>query len=198
MRIALAASLLLVACGPIVQVGGNSKPPDSLLTLRAEPSEPAAQSGKPILVALPDVPGSLRTLRIPVATSATEFAYLAEASWIEQPSILFRRLLADTIESRSGRLALDERNMVAAEHRLSGRLVEFGLDVRSAPEVRVRFDAVLTRSGRTLVASRRFEASAPSPSEAGPDVARALNSVANDIARQVADWATANATSAEQ
>ena len=51
----------------------------------------------------------------------------------------------------------------------------------------MRYDAVLT-TPLGFVGSRRFEASETVVSESGPDVARALNSAANDVARQVADW----------
>lgn len=190
------AMMLLVAlsaCGPIVQIGGNATPPSSLLTLRAVPGEAARSDGRLLLLTLPGIPGALRTVRIPVTTQATEIAYLADANWVEQPNILFQRLLGEVIQARSGRPVVDERNVdVAAEHRLSGRLVEFGLDVRAAPQVSVRYDAVLTSAKDGYIASRRFEAVRPVTSERGPDVARALNDAANALAGEVGDWIAAS------
>jgi cholesterol transport system auxiliary component len=191
MRHAVALCLAVAACGPLVQIGGNAAPPDSLLTLRADGSAPAATNGAPILIALPTLPGALRTLRIPVTTTATEIAYLQAATWVEQPNQLFQRLLADVVQARSGRPVVDERTDAGATHRLSGRLAEFGLDVRDGRMVRVRYDAVLTASAGGFVASRSFEATAPVAVEAGPEVAAALNAAANDVARQVSDWIVA-------
>lgn len=187
--LAFAVFLMLAGCGPLVQIGGNSKPPAVLLTLRAETGKAVATSGTPVLVTLPAVPGALRTLRIPVTTGATELAYLPDANWIEQPNLLFQRLLGEVVQARSGRPVVDERNVdVVAGLRLSGRLVEFGLDARSSPKVHVRYDAILTSPVGGLIGSRRFEAGEPVASETGPDVARALNTAANGVAQQVGDW----------
>lgn len=190
MKIAIALGCLALAgCGPLIQIGGNAAPPDVLLTLRASPGEAAAPRGTPILVTLPSVPGALRTLRIPVTTRATEIAYLENANWIEQPNLLFQRLLGEVVQARSGRPVVDERTVdVVAALRLSGRLLEFGLDARGARAVHVRYDAILTSPAGGLVASRRFEARESVADETGPEVARALNAAANGVATQVGDW----------
>ncbi|WBX85087.1 ABC-type transport auxiliary lipoprotein family protein [Sphingosinicella microcystinivorans] len=185
----LTALLLVSACGPLVQIGGGGDPPDSLLTLRAEASEARALTGKPLLVTMPSAPGALRTLRIPVTTEATEIAYLPKANWVEQPVVLFQRLLGEVVQARTGRPVLDERNVdIGAANRLSGRLVEFGLDVRGAPQVRVRYDAMVSATGTGYVASRSFEATRPVSAETGPAIARALNEAANEVAASVGDW----------
>ncbi|WP_339706173.1 ABC-type transport auxiliary lipoprotein family protein [uncultured Sphingosinicella sp.] len=188
--IALFAALLIAGCGPLVQIGGAGEPPDSLLTVRADTGEPKPVTGEPLLVTTPSAPGALRTLRIPVTTQATEIAYLPEASWVEQPVVLFQRLLGEVVQARTGRPVIDERNAdIAGAHRLSGRLIEFGLDVRSAPQVRVRYDAMLSAPGTGYVASHSFEATRPVNAETGPAVARALNEAANEVAASVGDWA---------
>jgi cholesterol transport system auxiliary component len=191
MRHAVALCLALGACGPLVQIGGNAAPPDSLLTLRADGPAPATVGGAPILIALPALPGALRTLRIAVTTTATEITYLRAATWVEQPNQLFQRLLADVVQARTGRPVVDERTDAGATLRLSGRLAEFGLDVRDGRMVRVRYDTVLTTADGGFVASRSFEATAPVAVETGPEVAAALNAAANDVARQVSDWIVA-------
>ncbi|WP_374596801.1 ABC-type transport auxiliary lipoprotein family protein [Sphingosinicella sp.] len=188
--IALFAALLIAGCGPLVQIGGAGDPPDSLLTIQAQTGEPAALTGKPLLVTVPSAPGALRTLRIPVTTQTTEIAYLPKANWVEQPVVLFQRLLGEVVQARTGRPVIDERNAdIAGAHRLSGRLLEFGLDVRGAPQVRVRYDAILSAPGTGYVASRSFEATRPVGAETGPAVARALNEAANEVAANVGDWA---------
>ena len=188
--IATLAALLIVGCGPLVQIGGAGDPPESLLTVQANVGESAALTGKPLLVTVPSAPGALRTLRIPVTTEATEIAYLPKANWVEQPVVLFQRLLGEVVQARTGRPVIDERNVdIVGAHRLSGRLVEFGLDVRGAAQVRVRYDAILSAPGTGYVASRSFAATRPVGAETGPAVARAHNEAANEVAANVGDWA---------
>lgn len=188
----LAALLALAACGPLVQIGGNDKPPDALLTLRAGSLGAPAQAIDPartLSIAQPSVPGAIQTLRLPVTISDTEVQYLQKANWVEQPSKLFQRLLADTIGSRGGVLVLSDRQSdVPAARKLTGQLLEFGLDVRSSPQVRVRFDALLTGRDGAPVAARRFEASRPVAAQDGATVGAVLNEAANEVAGQVAGW----------
>ncbi len=187
----LAVTMVAAACGPLVQVGGNSPAPKSLMTLRADPVEtPKPADGAPLLITMPTVPGALRTLRIPVTTRDTEVAYLTKASWVEQPNILFRRMLVSVIQDNTGRITIDERNSdIVPAHRLGGTLSEFGLDVTGPePIARVRYDAVLTSAKAGLVGARRFEAEVPVSSENGAAVVQALNAGANTVARALADW----------
>ena len=187
--IGLTALVALASCGPIVQVGGGSAGPASLLTLASAMPPPAATEGAPVLITLPDVPGKLRTVRVPVNTSLNELQYLADAAWIEQPNQLFQQVLADTFEAVTGRPALSEANVdVVPAARLSGQLTEFGLDVNGPPEVAVRFDAVLTAADGGYLGSRRFVASRPVAVESGPSVAAALGEASNEVAAAVAAW----------
>lgn len=193
----LLLSLALVGCGPIVQIGGNAKAPESLLTI-ASTATPRPYAGPTRLadtlaVALPTVPATLQTLRLPVTGSASEVRYLAGATWAEQPNRQFQRLLADTITA-SGTPVLDTRQPAVSPARLlSGTLREFGLDIGGAPQVRVRFDAQLAapRAPDGRIGIRRFEASEPVGDQSPAAVAAALNRAANRVAGEVADWVRA-------
>ena len=188
--IRLAALPLLLPLSACLSFG--AKPPPTLMTLTADQApEPgvarAATSAEAISVAVPSVPQSLATVRVPAQASATAIAYIKDAQWVEPPNRLFRNLLAETISVRTGRMVPDIRNFsLAADTRLSGRLVNFGYEAAGS-EVVVTFDAALVRSGSETVRSRRFEARAPAQAEAA-SVATALNRAANEVAVQVADW----------
>lgn len=189
--LALSALVALAACGPIVQIGGNDKPPAALLTLHADAVPPAgavdAATARTLVVAVPLAVGALQTLRLPVTTANTELQYLTGAQWSEQPNKLFRRLLADTVAAR-GIIVLDPLQRVPRGSRLlTGTLVEFGLDVRGAPTARVRYDALLSTGG-AQIAARRFEASATPAAQTPEAVAAALNQAANQVAGEVAAW----------
>ena len=190
-----AALLALGACGPLVQIGGNAEPPVALRTLLAASLGAPTQAIDPArtrLIAQPTVPGALQTLRLPVTTTDTEVQYLQKTNWVEQPSKLFHRLLADTVGTR-GLLVLSERQSdVPPARKLTGQLLDFGLDVRAAPMVRVRYDALLTGRDGQPVAARRFEASRPVVGQDGAIVGAALNEAANEVAGQVAGWVAGN------
>lgn len=184
---------LVAACGPLVQVGAPQPPPAALLVTTPAPPAAVPAGTAPIDLAravsidLPRLPGTLQTLRIPVAVSETEVQYVREASWAELPNRQFQRLLADTIASR-GIAVVDPRVSGRTGGRvLSGQLLAFGVDLRSGrPEVRVRYDATL--AGPDGLRQRRFERSEPVADVRARPVAAALNRAANAVAADVALW----------
>ena len=196
--LALLSALVVAACGPLVQIGGGGKGPDSLLTLRAPPPPPPGPGARrTILVETPGVSGTLQTLRVPVLIADTRVQYLVRANWAEQPNKLVQHVIADTIAARPGWLALSATELDGkADRRLAGALKDFELDTRDAarPVVRVRYDAVLTGPDRALVAVRRFDRTeAVADADPSPEaVAAALNTATNALAGEVADWVSAN------
>jgi cholesterol transport system auxiliary component len=191
------AALALAALAGCVSLGGG-KPPESLLTL-SPLTPPAAGSGavagrettgRAILVQLPDTPAKLDVLRLPVAVSDTELAYLDEAYWVEKPARLFRRLMGETLRAQGQALVIDNDDTpVLADVTLRGTLLDMDYDPRTSSVV-VRFDAVRTEAGGKA-ASRRFEAResgiAAAPGAIGPALNRAANRVAGDVAVWLAE-----------
>ena len=150
--------LLLAACSPIVQIGGNTPRPDAVYTLSAAPPTAVPAGTAPIDMAravtvdTPSMPGALQTLRMPVTVSDTAIQYVKGAQWSEQPNRLFQRLLADTLV-HSGIAVVDQRSSgQTGGRRLTGQLM------------------------------------APVASADGADVALALNGAANRVAVDVAAW----------
>lgn len=186
--LAIAAALPLAAC---LSFGEN--PPPTLMSLTTETplAVGAARSVQPaqaVWVAVPSVPQALMTNRVPVQASPTAIAYLKKAQWVDAPNKLFRNLLAETIAAKTGRVVADSRDFsLAPDTRLSGRLLNFGLDAASRSVV-VTYDAALVRSEAGPVETRRFEARTPVAREDGPTVAAALNQAANQVAGEVAGW----------
>ncbi len=183
----LASALLMTGC-----ISLGAEPPESLLNLTSEAAVPAgstasASRDEALAIYEPEVPAKIDVLRVPVQVTATEIAYLEEAVWVEKPARLFRRLLAETVRVRTGKLVLDADDPgLSAQSRLRGVLREFGYDARTSTVV-VRFDAI-RRDAEGTIETQRFEAveNGVLP-QAGP-VGAALNRAANDVARQVADW----------
>jgi cholesterol transport system auxiliary component len=181
---------LLLALGGCISLGGE--PPASLLTLSPETRAPAGPgvSGteRPVIAVLGiDTPAKLDVLRVPVAVTDTELAYLQEAFWVEKPARLFRRLVGETIRARGQAMVVDgDATATLATVSLRGTLNEMGYDAVSSSAV-VRFDAVrIDREGK--VTTRRFEARETGVVAEAKAVGAALNVAANRVAAEVADW----------
>lgn len=187
----LAALASLAALSGCVSFGGGD-PPDQLLTLTPSASVAAGTGAdgavaNALSVQVPSVTQRLNVTRIPVTTSDSSLAYLADAFWVEKPAQLFRNVLSETIRARGNRLVVSGGELeFAARTQLSGALVEMGYDATRGGVVLV-YDAVLELPEGT-VRTRRFEARiAGVPAEAGA-VGAALNQAANTVAGEVADW----------
>lgn len=187
--------IALLALSGCISLGGD--PPESLLTLSPEARAPvgagaAAGPDRAMIAVLSiDTPAKLDVLRVPVAVSDTELAYLQEAFWVEKPARLFRVLLGETLRARGNALVLDSDETVAlATVSLRGNLIDMGY-VAPDSAVVVRFDAIrMDASGTT--STRRFEARETGVPADARAVGAALNRAANTVASEVADWVTEN------
>ena len=185
--LALAVAGLVAGC-----VSLGPKPPEQLIGLSADARVPVGQSKtardvEAVSVGLPALPAALRSQRI-AAQTGTSFAYLADVAWVDTPAQMFRAVLAETIEARTGRFVPDTRNpSITPDTRLSGTLSAFQL-LGGQGKVVVVFDATIARSGSDTIRARRFEATSPVGSEKAAEVAAALNRAANAVAGDVADW----------
>lgn len=190
----LRPALALLATAPLAGcISFGAKPPPSLLTITAAASIPAGQTqssatAPTITIMVPAVSQALATPRVPVQTSATDLAYIANAQWVEPPARLFARLLSDTVSVKTGRVVLSNAQSFADPGaRLSGELRSFGVDA-SALQAVVIFDGALTRKEGNVIEKRRFEARVPVTAiEAGP-AGVGINQAANQVAAEVADW----------
>lgn len=167
-------------------------PPPALLTLTSAASVVAgtAREGNvanALAVQVPRAPQKLNVTRVPVTTSDSSIAYLVDAQWVDKPAYLFRNVLTETILARGSRMVVDGDGLeYAATTQLMGELVEMGYDAPSGSVV-VRYDAMLSLPGGA-VRTQRFEHRISGiPAEAGA-VGAALNTAANRVAADVAEW----------
>jgi cholesterol transport system auxiliary component len=168
-----------------------------LLTLDAAQKVPAgsprvAGNGRTLIVADPDAPRMLDTVRVPVQIAPTSVAYVTKVQWADTPRHLFRRLLAETISATTDRVVLDTGQFSGdGGQRLSGELVAFHIDEPSASAI-VTYDAVLTTPAGKALARQRFTASVPVGGKIeAATVGAPLNAAANKVAADVAAWAAA-------
>lgn len=184
------AALLLLALPGCISFG--EKPPKSLLSLTADAKVPAGVSNSArdlnaVSVAIPATPGALNNQRIAVLSN-NAFAYVPKAAWVDAPARLFRNVLAETVEAKTGRFVPDVRNAaITPDTRLAGTLAAFEL-LGGQGKVLVVYDATLAKSGSDVIQTRRFEATSPVSSEEPEAVTAALNRAANAVATDVAAW----------
>lgn len=183
---ALAAALAVSGC-----LSFGPKVPPVLMRLTSDAqiaasgrTAPAAQA---ITVVPPSAPAELNTPRVPVRTGATQVAYVKDAQWVEVPTILFARLVSETIAAKTGRVVLDPKQFTFDPgQRLTGTLQTFGLDADRMEAVLV-YDAAVSR-GKDSVETRRFEARVPVAALDAANAPAALNRAANQVAAEVAAW----------
>ncbi|WP_445326744.1 ABC-type transport auxiliary lipoprotein family protein [Sphingobium sp. AN558] len=185
--LALAAVLALPGC-----ISFGAKPPAQLLSLSAEQKvAPGATrtGGASLIVADPEAPKMLDTVRVPVQVSPTSVAYVTKVQWADTPRHLFQQVLAETIAASGSRIVLDPGQYSGTPgQRLMGSLVAFGMDAPSNSAV-VTFDAILAGPAGVVIAKQRFTASVPvgGPIDA-TTVGVPLNAAANRVAAEVAAW----------
>ncbi len=190
----LLLALGCLALSSCVSFGGAKAPPSLLiLTPAAKLADGVVKSGlqkEALIVLVPVAPRKLDINRIPVQIDASSIAYVKAAYWADKPARLIQSLLSETIAAKTGRLILDETDAGGqAGSFLSGSLLEFGIDARSNEAV-VIYDAVWQERGKA-VAKRRFEARSPVGAIDADKAGVALNSAANDVAGEIADWLAA-------
>jgi len=184
--LALAAALAVSGC-----LSFGPKVPPVLMRLTSDAqitaSSRTAPAAEAITVVPPTAPAELNTPRVPVRTGATQVAYVKDAQWVEVPTILFARLVSETIAAKTGRVVLDPKQFTFDPgQRLTGTLHTFGLDADRMEAVLV-YDAAVSR-GKESVETRRFEARVPVAALDAASAPAALNQAANQVANEVAAW----------
>lgn len=189
--LAFTATLALTGC-----VSFGAKPPSQLLTLSAAQSvapgtlRRGSEAGS-LVIADPDAPKLLDTVRVPVQVSPTAVAYVTDAQWSDTPRHLFRKLLSETIAAGSDRIVLEPGQYAAdPTQRLTGELVQFGIDAQTNSAV-VTFDAIMAGAGGTTIAKQRFSANVPVAKVDALSIGAPLNAAANKVAADVAAWVAA-------
>lgn len=173
-------------------LGGGGKPPPYLFTLTAEAPDPgtitrASPAGRAVTINTPVVAKELRTVRVPVQVSPTVVQYVPNLQWIDTPDHLFRDLVAETVRRTTSRVVLDpNQSTLDPGLAVTGQLQKFGYDAQTGRVV-VQYDAALSTAGGDRVEARRFTATAPADGTS-TTVGPALNTAANQVARQVAQW----------
>ena len=177
-------------------LGGGGKAPPWLLTLTPQAPAPEniariAGPGESVTIDTPVIPREIRTTRVPVHEGPIAIAYVKDLTWVDTPDRLFQDLLTETVTRMTNRVVLDpNQSTLDPGITISGNLTRFGYDAQEGMVV-VRYDATMARTGGTAVTTRRFEAKEPADGTSST-VAPAINSAANRVAMEVAQWVGAS------
>lgn len=161
---------------------------------------PAAPGARPattspvswaLRIATPNAPRALDNARIAVVPEANTITVYAGARWADSAPHLVRDRLTDAFRD-SGRVAAistDDSNL-GADYELGGSLAAFQTEyVGSAPEVVIRFDAVLAGTRKhQIVGTRRFEVHEPVNGKEVPQVVEAFGRAMDKLSAEVVAW----------
>lgn len=182
-------ALLLLPLAGCVSFG--AKAPRQLLTLNATDAVAigvtrTTANGQTVTILSPSVPAAIAAPRVPVYRGDIAIAYVKDAAWIDSPARLFQRLLSETVAAKTGRIVVDLRQSTGDPGlRIQGTLLKFGID-EARSEAVVTYDAVIVREAE--LDSRRFERRVRVDVIDALTVGPALNTAANGVASDVADW----------
>lgn len=190
-KLIFGALLLLGACGSLVQIG-NSGPPPLRFTVTSTTSETTPIALPALRVEDLDTSADLATNRIAVRVGAQEVRYLSGGIWTDKPTRLIRSLLADQLRARSNGVVLAANQPeVVTPYRISGRLTAFQAEGAAMLATHVNVSAELfILQGSKILASRSFKQRRSLSSDRVSDVTANINSAANDIGAEAANWVT--------
>jgi cholesterol transport system auxiliary component len=190
--LALAAALALSACA----VPGFQDPPQlHSLTPATEFPADLPRVEQQLLVELPMANSGLDVSRIALRTAPTSLAYFADVNWTDRAPGLIQTLAVESLEN-TGRIVSVARDTVGlrADWLLKTDLRDFqaeydGPPGQTAPDIRMRLTAKLVRMpGRTIEASRTFEAVVPAEAASMQAVIAAFDQAASMVMRDLAAW----------
>jgi cholesterol transport system auxiliary component len=162
----------------------------------ARPRLPASGNAPTLIVSPPHAAAGFDSKRIIYMRQADQLEYFAHSEWIDTPARMLAPLIVAAVEhSDAFRAVVQTPSTVAGDVRLDIEILRLQHEFLSTPsQVRFTLRAYLVDSKtRRVIASREFEASAPSASEnpQGGVVAanQAVRTVLNDLSAFCAEMA---------
>lgn len=181
-----------IAIGTLV--GACSILPRSLPTqIWQPPQTPTAATAKgdfSLRVDAPSVTGMLDHTGIVVLPAPSQVEVYKGARWSEAPAILLRHRLVDAFMAAGLPSVTTDDDHFASDYVLDGALRAFQSEYRAgAPEVVVRYDALLRRGGsRHVLAEHSFMVIETPGGTAIPQVVAAFGKADDALAQQVRTW----------
>jgi cholesterol transport system auxiliary component len=192
--LALAGIALVAACAsPLVE--GEEEPPQLYrLTAPDLSGRGLPQTGMRMVIGEPGAAVGLDTDQIAVVEDAERLQYYADAQWAETAPEMVQGVLVEAFRTSGGLAAVGRRSVaIDPQARLRTEIVHLEAVYPAGgggPVARVALQATLiSQPGRSVIASRRFEAQAEPASPSVPAVVDALDRAADEAVSDLATWA---------
>ncbi|MCI5112537.1 MAG: ABC-type transport auxiliary lipoprotein family protein [Marivita sp.] len=193
--LAVMAMALLSGCAAISAVSDAATPLD-VFELRA-PDSIAATSARPraidVIVEIPTTSGALATDRIMIRPNALQAQYLPEVRWSEPTPVMVQTLMLRSIEAMGAVRYVGRKPLgVSGDFALVTEVIDFQADVVPGTDTANVQITLLVRVVRerdaSIVASRRFTASALSPTTETLAVIDAFSAASDQVFADFAAW----------
>lgn len=193
--LAVMAMALLSGCAAISAVSDAATPLD-VFELRA-PDSIAATSARPraidVIVEIPTTSGALATDRIMIRPNALQAQYLPEVRWSEPTPVMVQTLMLRSIEATGAVRYVGRKPLgVSGDFALVTEVIDFQADVVPGTDTANVQINLLVRVVRerdaSIVASRRFTASALSPTTETLAVIDAFSAASDQVFADFAAW----------
>lgn len=189
----ISALTALGGCGALSAFEDAATPLDAY-ELRAPAEGPVAarNTGRDLVIEVPDARGALDTDRIMIRPNALQAQYLPGVRWTDDAPVMVQTLMLRAFENANalryvGRRPLGSSGDYALVSELTDFQAEFGPGGTVA--TRVRLTARLVReSDAAVLASRTFQAAAPAASTDPLDVALSFNAATDALLPELVGW----------
>jgi len=188
---------VLSGCSTLGALSSASAPMDAFTLSPLPASGPPAPGRRHLVVELPTAAGAVSSDRILVKPVPFQAEYLPDGRWTEPAPALVQTLLVASFQNAGGfRLVGRTGAGLTPDYTLMTELQDFHAEpqgVSPAP-LTVRITAMVTlirESDRSIVAARRFTASAVAPTNDTVTLVRAFDTATRALQDEVVPWTRA-------
>jgi len=187
----------LTGCSTLGALSSASAPMDAFTLSPVPASGNLAPGGRHLVVELPTSAGALSSDRILVKPVRFQAEYLPDGRWTEPTPALLQTLLVASFQNTGGfRLVGRTGAGLLPDYTLMTELQDFQAEPQGATPapLTVRVGAMVTlirESDRSIVAARRFAASAPALTNDTATLVRAFDTATRALLDEVVPWTRA-------
>ena len=196
----LSAAALLLALAGCASILPQPAPVPQLYRLTPAAVAAPAPRRTPVplqlLVDVPSAPAAIDTQRLALSRGPTRLDYFAAAAWTDTAPRMLQSLIVSSLESAGGIKAVARDTLeLLADVVLMSDLQHFEAAYQGAgpPTIRIEIACRLVRMpDRSIVAARRFTATAPARANDVPAIVDAFNDAFHQVMRQIEPWTAAS------
>lgn len=193
-RIALlGGAVALGGCGAVSALNSAASPLDTYDLAPRPGSSAGRQSGRTLLVALPDAPAALGSDRIMIRPARAAIAYLPQARWSDELPRVVQNLLVRSISAtgRIGYVGRADGGPVpdsALLTRIDAFDVTLGADGRFTAIIDMTLTLLNDRDQR-VIGTQAFRQSVPLPDDTAITIIAGFQALLDTLLPAMADWA---------